>query len=105
LEIVYAGAIFSLAEIAGGIVMLSVFDTSKYTILIEKLNIEFQRPSRRDLWCNIDLPPDLVTSVRTKIESDGRAKISLPIEVVDGRQRVIARIEAAYYIRRARRSN
>ena len=105
LEIVYAGAIFALAEIAGGIAMLSVFDTSKFTILIERLNIEFQRPSRRDLWCDLSLPPELVARVQKQVKSEGRSKITLPIEVKDGRQRVIARIEGAYYIRRARSSN
>ena len=102
LEIVYAGAIFALAEIAGGVAMLSVFDTAKFTILIEGLNIEFQRPSRRDLWCDLTLAPELITRVQEQVRSEGKAKITIPIEVKDERQRVIARIEGAYYVRRAR---
>jgi thioesterase domain-containing protein len=105
LEIVYAGAIFSLAEIAGGIAMISVFDTSKYTILIERLSIEFVRPSRRDLWCDLTLPQDLVAQVKAQVAEEGKAKITLPVKVVDERQRVIARVEGAYYLRRARTSN
>ena len=104
LEIVYAGAIFALAEIAGGIAMLSVFDTSKYTLLVERLSIEFQRPSRRDLWCDLTLAPEMVAQVREQVKSEGKAKMTLPIEVKDGRQRVIARIQGAYYVRRARTS-
>ncbi|TFG71139.1 MAG: PaaI family thioesterase, partial [Anaerolineales bacterium] len=55
LEIVYAGAIFALAEIAGGIAMLSIFDASRFTILVERLSIDFQRPSRQALWCDLTL--------------------------------------------------
>jgi uncharacterized protein (TIGR00369 family) len=105
LEIVYAGAIFALAEIAGGAVLLSVFDTSKYTLLIERLNIEFHRPSRRDLWCDVALSPQLVEQVHAQVQSEGKTKITLPVEVKDERQRVISRVEGAYYIRRARNSN
>ena len=104
LDIVYAGAIFALAEIAGGIAMLSVFDTSKYTLLIERLSIEFQRPSRRDLWCDLTLTPELVAQVQEQVKLEGKAKVTLPIEVKDERQRVIARIAGAYYVRRARTS-
>ena len=104
LEIVYAGAIFTLAEITGGITLLSVFDTAKFTILIERLNIEFQRPSRRDLWCDLTLSPELIAQVQEQVLAEGKAKMVLPIEVKDERQRVIARIEGAYYIRKARTS-
>ncbi len=102
LEIVYAGAIFALAEIAGGIAMLSVFDTSKFTILIDRLSIDFQRPSRRDLWCDLTLAPELIEQAQEQVKSDGKAKITIPIEVKDGRQRVIACVQGAYYVRRAR---
>lgn len=102
LEIVYAGAIFALAEIAGGMAMLSVFDTSRFTILIERLSIDFQRPSRRDLWCHVILEPELIADIQEQVESRGKAKITIPIEVRDSRQRVISRVQGAYYVRRAR---
>jgi uncharacterized protein (TIGR00369 family) len=105
LEIVYAGAIFALAEITGGMAMLSVFDTSRFTILIERLNIGFQRPSRSDLWCDLSLSPELITQVQSQVTAEGKAKITVPIEVKDSRQRVIARIEGAYYVRHARTSD
>ena len=73
LGIVYAGAIFSLAEIAGGVVMLSVFDTSEVTLIIRRLEIDFVRPSRRDLFCNVQLPEALVDEARANIAAQGNA--------------------------------
>ncbi|MDF1513753.1 MAG: PaaI family thioesterase [Anaerolineae bacterium] len=102
LDIVYAGAIFSLAEIAGGMVMLSVFDTSKYTILVEQMCVDFQRPSRQDLWCDITLESDLISHVQEQVKTTGKAKVTLLLEVTDSRKRMIARIQGRYYVRRAR---
>jgi thioesterase domain-containing protein len=102
LQIVYAGAIFALAEIAGGITMLSVFDTSRFTILVERLSIDFLRPSRQELWCDLSLEHELIERVQEQVKAEGKAKVTIPIEVKDGRQRVIACIQGAYYVRRAR---
>lgn len=99
LEIVYAGAIFALAEITGGMAMLSVLDTSQFTILIERLNIEFLRPSRRDLWCDVLLDQTLLQNVQAEVKAEGRGKFSIPIQIIDERHRIIASIQADYYLR------
>lgn len=99
LGIVYAGAIFSLAEITGGVVMLSVFDTRKVTLLIRRIEIDFARPSRRDLFCDVHLPDALIAEARAGIAAQGTANVSLPIEITDLRGRVIARVHADYYLR------
>lgn len=99
LGIAYAGAIFALAEIAGGVTMLSVFDTSEVTLIIRRLEIDFVRPSRRDLFCDVELPTATVGEARAAIAAQGNANVSLPIEVTDERGRVIARVRADYYLR------
>ena len=99
LGIVYAGAIFSLAEIAGGVVMLSAFDTREITLIIRRLEIDFVRPSRRDLFCDVQLSAALVDEARASIAGQGTADVSLPIEVTDARGRAIARARANYYLR------
>ena len=99
LGIAYAGAIFSLAEIAGGVTMLSVFDTSEVTLIIRRLEIDFVRPSRRELFCDVHLPATLVDEARATITAQGHADVSLPIEVTDTRGRVISRVRADYYLR------
>ncbi len=104
LEIVYAGAIFALAEIAGGIAMLSVFDAALFTILVERLSIDFQRPSRQALWCDLILTPELIEQAKEQVKAEGKAKVTIPIEVRDGRQRVIACVQGSYYVRPARAS-
>lgn len=99
LGIAYAGAIFALAEITGGVVMLSAFDTSEVTVLIRRLEIDFVRPSRRDLFCDVRLSEDHIADARATVAAQGAADISVPIDITDSRERLIARVQADYYLR------
>lgn len=99
LGIAYAGAIFALAEITGGVVMLSAFDASEVTVLIRRLEIDFVRPSRRDLFCDVQLSAESIADARAGVAAQGSADISVPIDVTDPRERVIARVRADYYLR------
>mgnify|MGYP000095703132 CR=1 FL=1 len=100
LDIVYAGAMFALAEIAGGVAMLSVFEDDECTILARRMEIDYVRPSRRDLWCDLQLPETLVAEVRASVAAESKADVIVPIEVTDERGRVIARVVAFYYLRK-----
>jgi len=99
LEIVYAGAIFALAEIAGGVLMLATFDSEKYTVLIRRMAIDYARPSRRDLFCDVRLGDDRVAEMQRALQQQGHAEVEFSIEVTDARMRVIASVQAFYYLR------
>ncbi len=99
LDIVYAGAIFALAEIVGGVAMLSAFDEDECTPLARRMEIDYVRPSRRDLFCDLTLSDAIIAEARTAVSEQGQADVTLPIEVTDERGRVIARVVAFYYLR------
>ena len=90
---------FALAEIAGGVAMLSVFEDGECTILARRIEIDYARPSRRDLWCDLQLPDALIAEARASVAAEGKADVTVPIEVTDERGRVIARVVAFYYLR------
>lgn len=99
LDIVYAGAIFSLAEISGGVAMLSAFEQDSCTVLARRIEIDYVRPSRSDLLCEVALPDTVVAENRAAMQAEGTADVVLPIEVQDDRGRVVARVLAFYYLR------
>ncbi|MEJ5308803.1 MAG: PaaI family thioesterase [Anaerolineae bacterium] len=99
LDIAYAGAIFALAEIAGGVAMLSAFEQEGYTVLARRMEIDYVRPSRSDLWCEVTVPDAVIADSREAVRVAGKADVVLPIEVHDERGRVIARVSAFYYLR------
>ena len=99
LDIVYAGAIFSLAEIAGGVATLSAFEQDGCTVLARRMEIDYVRPSRSDLLCEVALPDTVIAESRVTVQAEGKVDLILPIEVQDERGRVIARVSAFYYLR------
>ena len=42
----YAGALFTVAEIPGGALFLSSFETSKYFPIVKSMNIDFLKPAK-----------------------------------------------------------
>jgi len=99
LDIVYAGAIFTLAEIAGGVAMLSAFEQDGCTVLARRMEIDYVRPSRSDLLCEVTLSAAVIADSRDAVRAAGKADVVLPVEVHDERGRVIARVSAFYYLR------
>ena len=103
LDIVYAGAIFALAEISGGVAMLSAFEQDGCTVLARRMEIDYVRPSRSDLLCDVVLPDTIVAAGRAAVQVEGKADVVLPIEVQDDRGRIVARVSAFYYLRQKSR--
>jgi len=99
LDIVYAGAIFALAEISGGVAMLSAFEQDGCTVLARRMEIDYVRPSRSALLCDVALPDTVVSESRAAVQTEGKADVVLPIDVQDERGRVVARVVAFYYLR------
>ena len=45
----YAGALFTLAEIPGGALFLTSFDVQRFYPLIKEMNLRFRRPATSDI--------------------------------------------------------
>lgn len=99
---IYAGAIFSLAEIAGGVAMVSAFDPTQFFMVVRRLEIEYLRPAQSDLVCAPRLSPEVIAQVRANIAEQGKSDLPLPVEVIDAEGQVVARLQATYYLRSQR---
>jgi uncharacterized protein (TIGR00369 family) len=86
---VYAGAIFSLAEIAGGVALLLAFDPAKYLMVARRLEIDYLRPARTDL----------AAETHAVVAELGKADLPLTIEVVDTEGEIVSQVAAIYHVR------
>jgi uncharacterized protein (TIGR00369 family) len=96
---VYAGAIFSLAEIAGGVALLLAFDPAKYLMVARRLEIDYLRPARTDLFCTPHLSGDLAAETHAVVAELGKADLPLTIEVVDTEGEIVSQVAAIYHVR------
>jgi hypothetical protein len=51
----YAGALFTLGEFAGGILHLVTFDYMKFFPIVKEVNIRFHRPALTNVVMEVDI--------------------------------------------------
>ena len=95
----YAGALFTLAEIPGGALILSTFDPTKCYPIIKELTIKFVRPAKTDVTTEISLSQEEVDRIVSEISDNGKAEFILRGELKDGSGTVVATSQGLYQLR------
>jgi thioesterase domain-containing protein len=95
----YAGALFTLAEIPGGALILVTFDPTRCYPLIKELTIKFLRPAGSDIFTEISISQEEVDRITGEISAKGRAEFVLHGELKDEAGTVVAVSRGLYQIR------
>ncbi|MCW5830077.1 MAG: YiiD C-terminal domain-containing protein [Deltaproteobacteria bacterium] len=90
-QIMYAGSLFTLAEITGGAMLAATFDLSKYRLVVKSFNIEFKKPVKTDALCEIAFPEEEVERIKKILDTEGRSDFT-----VKGVIRDMNGVEAAF---------
>jgi thioesterase domain-containing protein len=95
----YAGALFTLAEIPGGALVLATFDITKCYPVIKELTINFLKPAASDITIEISLSEVEVARLTSEVSHKGKADFVLQGELKDGSGTVVAVSRGLYQIR------
>ncbi|MGH8461566.1 MAG: PaaI family thioesterase [Stenotrophobium sp.] len=95
----YAGALFTLAEIPGGALFLSSFDTARYYPVVKELNLRFLKPAKGDVTVDLALSEDRITALQAQADTEGKAEFVLDAELKDAGGVVVAISHGVYQIR------
>ena len=98
--IMYAGVLFTIAEIPGGALFLTTFDISKYVPVIKGMDIRFKRPAATDVTITIELAQEEVDRIHRELEAQGKSDFVLNGQIKDLQGTVVAETIATYQIRR-----
>jgi thioesterase domain-containing protein len=94
---VYAGSIFTLAEVPGGILFSGAFDVSRFYPIVGDMSVRFVQPAMTSLLVDARMSDDEIDRVSTELDDKGKAKWVLDQEVVDSRGQVVATTSATYF--------
>jgi thioesterase domain-containing protein len=95
----YAGALFTLAEIPGGALILTTFDPTKCFPVIKELTIKFLRPAASDITTEMFLSRGEVDRITAEVTEKGKADFVLHGELKDQTGTVVAVSQGLYQIR------
>ena len=97
--VMYAGVLFTVAELLGGAIPLATFDNSKFYPLVKNLQIFFERPAKTDVRAEASLSEDEIARITAEAEANGKAEFELAAVVTDTAGTVVARTSGLYQLR------
>lgn len=97
--IVYAGVLFSAAEIPPGILSLVRFDPTKFYPVIKEMTVKYRRPGRSAFSVVAELPEDRAEEILATAQADGKAEFVMDLEVRDEADEVLMTSHGIYQLR------
>lgn len=97
--VMYAGVLFTVAEILGGIVSVSTFDTARYFPLVKKLEISFVSMAKSDVRAEVTLDEETIQRVSSEAEANGKSDFIVDAVVKDSDGQVVATTHGLYQLR------
>ncbi|HKY90267.1 MAG TPA: YiiD C-terminal domain-containing protein [Nevskiaceae bacterium] len=95
----YAGALFTLAEIPGGALFLSSFDITRYFPIVKSLDLRFVKPAKADVYVEIALDAERIQAISAEADAKGKADFVLDGELKLADGTVVAVSHGVYQLR------
>ncbi|NQD91995.1 DUF4442 domain-containing protein [Pseudomonas sp. CrR25] len=95
----YAGALFTLAEIPGGALFLTSFDSQRFYPVIKEMNLRFRRPASGDIRVEARLTSAEIERLQHEAATLGKADYQLDLQLTDTHGEVVAESCGLYQLR------
>lgn len=100
IDIVYAGSLFTLGELAGGAIFHASFDNLRYYPVVKKVEITFKRMALTDVTVEVGLSEEKVAQINQTAEARGKADFDLSLELKDNSGEVCCLVDGVWQIRK-----
>jgi acyl-coenzyme A thioesterase PaaI-like protein len=95
----YAGVLFTVAEVLGGVMAAVTFDVARFFPLVKSVEIDFKRPATSDVIAEARLDDATIAAATAAADADGRGPYELHATVTDAQGTVVANTVGQYQIR------
>ena len=95
----YAGALYTLAEIPGGALFLSSFDVARYFPIVREQTIKFLKPVTGDVTIEICISDARIAELQAEADAKGKAEFVLEGEIKTADGTVAATSSGIYQLR------
>jgi thioesterase domain-containing protein len=98
--VIYAGSLFSVAEMLGGIIGNTSLAMDGYIPLVKDMQITFLRPATTPVVAATSLATEEIERVRAEAQESGKSDYVLVTDVTDENGVVVASASATYQVRK-----
>lgn len=96
---VYAGAIYTLGEVPGGVLFFATFDAARFFPLVKSSQIRYRAPARGRLSVEATISADEVARLEAEADEHGKAEWELRLPITDADGTVVAEMTSQYQMR------
>jgi thioesterase domain-containing protein len=96
----YAGSLFSIGEISGGVIHGASFDTEKYVPIVKEVSIRFRRPALTDVTLEVTMTKEEADRIVKDAAEKGKADFVLNLEIKDAGGEVVSIVSGTWQIRK-----
>ncbi|MFR9751358.1 YiiD C-terminal domain-containing protein [Nocardia sp. 004] len=97
--VMYAGVLFTVAEVLGGALAIASFDLSLFYPLVKDLRIGFRKPAKTEVRAEATLSEEEIARITAEASANGKADFVLRAVVTDAEGVVVAETEGLYQLR------
>lgn len=98
--VMYAGVLFTVAEVLGGAIALPTFDVAEFYPLVKDLQINFRRPAKTTVTARASLDDETIEKVTAEAAEKGKADFVLDAELTDESGELVATTHGLYQLRK-----
>ncbi len=95
----YAGALFTLAEIPGGALYLTTFDVHRFYPVVKEMTLRFLRPAATDAFIEMSMSESEVRRIEEEATANGKSEYVLEGDVKDANGQLVATSRGIYQLR------
>ncbi|HEX5678842.1 MAG TPA: YiiD C-terminal domain-containing protein [Alcanivorax sp.] len=98
--IMYAGALYTIAELPGGVIYMSSFDTRRFYPIVKDMRIRFRRPATTDVTVEVRITDQEIERIQTEADANGKCDFEWDTEIKDETGEVVALTHNVYQLRK-----
>ena len=95
----YAGALFTIAEMPVGAIYLTTFDINKYYPVVKEMTIQYRKLAKTDVMVELSLTEEEIAKIILETDETGKSEFNVQIDVIDESGEIVAIGKGIYQLR------
>jgi len=95
----YAGSLFTIGEIPGGLIVLASYGFGKYVPIVKEVSISFKSPAKTDVTLELEWTKEYAEALEKKVLENGKADFTLEMEIKDAGGEVVSIVSGIWQVR------
>ncbi len=99
-QMMYAGSLFCIGEIVGGVIIPASMDRQDCYPLAKSVTIDFLKPATSDVTLELSMSKEEVNRLEKELEELGKSDYKLSIELKDNNEEIVSLIHGTWQVRK-----